>query len=58
MNWQRCSNVLLNSGALEFERKQAEMALQENYRYTEAIIETVREALLVLDADLKVLSVN
>src|SRR5271157_181478 len=43
---------------IEFEREQAEIALQENHRYTEAIIETVREALVVLDAHLKVLSVN
>ncbi len=43
---------------IEFERAQAELALQENHRYTEAIIETVREALVVLDAQLKVLSVN
>ena len=44
--------------ALEFEREQAVIALRENYRYTEAIIETVREALVVLDAHLLVLSVN
>ena len=43
---------------IEFEREQAELMLQENRRYTEAIIETVREALVVLDAHLKVLSVN
>ena len=44
--------------ALEFEREQAEIALLESHRYTEAIIETLREALVVLDAHLLVLSVN
>jgi PAS domain S-box-containing protein len=43
---------------IEFEREQAELALRESRRYSEAIIETVREALVVLDARLKVLSVN
>ena len=43
---------------LEFEREQDEMALQQALRYSDAIIETVREALVVLDANLKVLSVN
>ena len=44
--------------ALDFKHEQAEIALRENHRYTEAIIETLREALLVLDAHLLVLSVN
>ena len=44
--------------ALEFEREQAKIALLESHRYTEAIIETLREALVVLDAHLMVLSVN
>jgi len=44
--------------ALECEREQAEIALLESHRYTEAIIETLREALVVLDAHLLVLSVN
>jgi PAS domain S-box-containing protein len=38
--------------------KQAEMAMQVARKYAEAIIETVREPLVVLDAHLKVLSVN
>ena len=46
------------SEEIEFEREQAEMALQEALNYTDAIIETVREPLVVLDAHLKVLSVN
>jgi PAS domain-containing protein len=32
--------------------------MQEARRYAESIIETIREPLLVLDADLKVLSAN
>ena len=43
---------------LEIEHRQAEMALQEACTYAEAIIETVREPLIVLDDHLKVLSVN
>jgi PAS domain S-box-containing protein len=43
---------------LEFERERAETTLQQALRYADAIIETVREALVVLDAHLKVLSVN
>jgi len=43
---------------LEFEHKQSEMAMQVARKYAEAIIETVREPLVVLDAHLKVLSVN
>jgi len=43
---------------IEFEREQAELALQQARIYAEAIIETVREPLVVLDALLTVLSVN
>jgi PAS domain S-box-containing protein len=43
---------------LEFERERAEKALRQALSYADAIIETVREALVVLDAHLKVLSVN
>jgi PAS domain S-box-containing protein len=43
---------------LEFERERAETALRQALGYADAIIETVREALVVLDAHLKVLSVN
>jgi PAS domain S-box-containing protein len=42
----------------ETERKRAEVAVREARRYAESIVETVREPLVVLDADLKVLSAN
>jgi len=41
--------------ALEAEREQAE---QETREYAESIVETVREPLVVLDADLRVISAN
>lgn len=41
--------------ALEAEHKRAE---QETREYTESIVETVREPLVVLDADLRVISAN
>ncbi|MDQ1336435.1 MAG: hypothetical protein QG552_3385, partial [Thermodesulfobacteriota bacterium] len=34
----------------------AELAAEEARRYAESIVETVREPLLVLDADLKIIS--
>ena len=40
------------------ERKRAEQAVQEAREYAESIVETVREPLVVLDADLKVISAN
>jgi PAS domain S-box-containing protein len=40
------------------ERKHAEQAVQEAREYAESIVETVREPLVVLDADLRVISVN
>jgi len=40
------------------ERKCAERALQETQEYAESIVETVREPLIVLDTDLRVISVN
>ena len=40
------------------ERKRAKRAVQESREYAESIVETVREPLVVLDADLKVISVN
>ena len=40
------------------ERKQAERAVQEARKYVEGIVETVREPLMVLDADLRVISAN
>jgi PAS domain S-box-containing protein len=36
----------------------AELAVEEARRYAESIVETVREPLLVLDADLKIISAN
>ncbi len=40
------------------ERKQAEEAVQEAREYAESIVETVREPLVALDADLRVISAN
>jgi len=39
-------------------RKRAERAVQEAREYAESIVETVREPLVVLDTDLRVISVN
>jgi PAS domain S-box-containing protein len=39
-------------------RKRAERAVQEAPEYAESIVETVREPLVVLDTDLRVISVN
>jgi PAS domain S-box-containing protein len=39
-------------------RKRAERAVQEAREYAESIIETVREPLVVLDTDLRIISVN
>ncbi|NIR12461.1 MAG: PAS domain-containing protein, partial [Desulfobacterales bacterium] len=41
--------------ALEAERKRAE---QETREYAESIVDTVRESLVVLDADLRIISAN
>jgi PAS domain S-box-containing protein len=40
------------------ERKRAERAVQEAREYAEGIVETVREPLIVLDTDLRVISAN
>ena len=40
------------------DRKRAALATQEALEYAENIVETVREPLVVLDADLTVMSVN
>ena len=40
------------------ERKRAEQAVQEAREYAESIVETVREPLVVLDTNLRVISVN
>src|SRR4030067_2942537 len=42
----------------ETERKRAEVALREAFRYAENIVKTVRDPLVVLDIDLKILSAN
>jgi PAS domain S-box-containing protein len=42
----------------ETKRKRAEVAVREALRYAENIVETVREPLVVLDIDLKILSAN
>jgi signal transduction histidine kinase len=42
----------------ETERKRVELAVREALRYAEGIIETVREPLVVLNIDLKILSAN
>jgi PAS domain S-box-containing protein len=44
--------------AAESKSKRAEVAAREALRYAESIVETVREPLLVLDADLKIRSAN
>jgi PAS domain S-box-containing protein len=49
---------ITNSGESETERKRAEVAVREALRYAENIVETVREPLVVLDIDLKILSAN
>jgi len=43
---------------LTTERKQAEQVVQEARQYAEGIVETVREPLVILDADLRVISAN
>ncbi len=51
---QRITN-LEKSGT---ERKRMEVAVREALRYAESIVETVREPLVVLNVDLKILSAN
>jgi PAS domain S-box-containing protein len=50
--------LLKDVEASQIECKSTGAAMQEARRYAESIIETIREPLLVLDADLKVLSAN
>jgi PAS domain S-box-containing protein len=38
--------------------RRAQLALEESLRYAESIVETVREPLLILDEDLKIISAN
>src|SRR4030066_981230 len=49
---------ITNLGESETERKRAEVAVREALRYAENIVETVREPLVVLNADLKILTAN
>ena len=42
----------------ETKRKRVEVAVREAFRYAESIVETVREPLVVLNVDLKILSAN
>jgi PAS domain S-box-containing protein len=51
-------HLLKDVEASQIECKSTGAAMQEARRYAESIIETIREPLLVLDADLKVLSAN
>jgi len=48
----------LHNIEVEEERKRAEEALQEAREYAEGIVETVHEPLVVLDADLRIISAN
>jgi PAS domain S-box-containing protein len=50
--------AILEIGRDITDRKAAELRTQEARRYAESIIETVQEALVVLDAHLKVISAN
>jgi PAS domain S-box-containing protein len=49
---------ITNLGKSETERKRVEVAVREALRYAESIVETVREPLMVLNMDLKILSAN
>jgi PAS domain S-box-containing protein len=49
---------ITNLDKSETERKRAEVAVREALRYAESIVETVREPLVVLNIDLKILSAN
>ncbi|MDD5194666.1 MAG: diguanylate cyclase [Candidatus Omnitrophica bacterium] len=40
------------------QRKQAELASHDAFEYSQAIVDTVHEPLLILDADLKIISAN
>src|SRR5208283_206188 len=51
-------HLLTDSNASETRLRRAEADIQDARRYAENIIETIREPLLVMDADLKVLSAN
>jgi len=58
---ERIEELTKASGQLRAEiteRKQAERAVQKARKYAEDIVETVREPMIVLDADLRVISTN
>jgi signal transduction histidine kinase len=55
---RQSQHLLTDSDALKTRLRRAEAHIQEARRYAENIIETIREPLLVLDANLKVLSAN
>ena len=38
--------------------RRVQLALEESLRYVESIVETIREPLIILDADLKIISAN
>ncbi len=52
------SNLLTRAIYYAIERKQSEQALEETREYAESIVEAVREPLVVLDTDLRVISAN
>ena len=52
----RLQNAALNQSTTE--GISAGLAIEEARRYAESIVETIREPLLVLDADLKIISAN
>jgi len=54
----RLRQRITNLDESETERKRADVAAREARKYAESIVQTVREPLVVLDIDLKVLSVN
>jgi len=58
----RTANNMINGLVITYlditQQKQAELASQELQRYTEGIVETMREALLILNAGLQVVSAN
>jgi PAS domain S-box-containing protein len=57
----RNESIRMANGRLQqemTERKRAELAVQEAREYAESIVETVREPLVVLDTNLRVMSVN
>jgi signal transduction histidine kinase len=49
---------IINLEKSETKRKRAEVELREARRYAESIVQTVRDPLIVLDVDLRVLSAN